>query len=132
MKKVHLVLIPIILFTTACSSPKSAVNNSPQRMERVVPDSYRIIVSFFSIGEGIDAKAKDKFLDFISYFEKKEMTKISMEEFHWGREGEVDYCMKLEELNAPQQVRFLQELRDILKDYNLIHIDENSPCLHKR
>src|SRR5688572_16103050 len=59
-----------------------------------VEEKYRFLVSFYSIGQGIDGDVQQKFLDWVNGYAKK----VVFEEAHWGREGEVDYCFKLTEL----------------------------------
>ena len=139
MKIVRPLFIALLIISVGCSSakktgsnPTKASNDSSQKKDNFNTDNYSLIVSFTSIGEGIDGKANNDFLAYIHSFEKFEMTKISIEEVRWGREGEVDYCMKLEELYATQFVRFVAGTKDLLKKNKLVQIYENKPCLHKR
>ena len=125
-----LAVAALLLIMTACYT-HAPYKPLPKTANAKEGDAYSLIVSFFSIGEGIDGKAKAAFLDYITTFEHNEMTKISYEEVHWGREGEVDYCMQLQELYATQQVRFVAGLKELFKDKKLVKLEQNSPCLHK-
>src|SRR4051812_47078921 len=53
---------------------------------------YRFVVSFISIGEGIDQNAKKTLDDHLVQWRNNTGKAIHSEEVHWGREGETDYC----------------------------------------
>lgn len=90
---------------------------------------YRFNVSFISIGSGVDYKAKDKYDAFVLDFAKRNgNVKLKHETSPWGREGEVDYCFSLSELNARQQGAFVQESKALLKDNKLVQFAENVVC----
>ncbi len=91
-------------------------------------DTYRLVVSFYSIGEGSDYKTKEEFEKFLTGYGKK----IAFEPAMWGREGEVDYCLKLNELSAPEQVDFVRKAKELLSKSKLVHVDENAKCVHKQ
>ncbi len=95
-------------------------------------DLYRLSVVFFSIGSGTDNKAMTAYEDFISDFAVKSGKNIDFERTPWGREGETDYCLRLNELDAKGQVDFVQQTKEKLKDAKWVHIYENEPCRHKR
>ncbi len=136
----YLCTLSLLLLFFGCSatkrSPNSGINQVQYKSESpkdsVSPVVYNLIVSFFSTHAGIDGKARAKFLDYKNSFEHFEMTKIGVEEVHWGREGEIDYCMKLEELYATQFVRFIDGLKETMKDFKSVRIYEKSICLHKK
>ena len=87
----------------------------------------RFIVSFYSIGEGIDEKTKDEFLKFLDSYTKP----LSYSPTHWGREGEVDYCLALNELSASEQTDFIKKAKEILAKSKLVHTQENAKCDHR-
>lgn len=87
----------------------------------------RLVVSFYSKGEGIDYKNKDAYEKFLNSYPKK----IAFEPTFWGREGEVDYCLKLNELSATEQAEFVRKTKELLGKSLLVHVDENAPCVHK-
>ncbi len=90
------------------------------------PDSFRLIVTFISIGAGTDPDAKT-FLDgyMLDY---KTRTGVSPKYIMipWGKEGEVDCCFSLIELKGPEQADFIEGLRNRMKGRELIQINENA------
>jgi hypothetical protein len=91
-------------------------------------ENYRVVISFASRGSGIDYTTQASFLKWVGEFTPH----VNYEETHWGREGEVDYCLKLSELSTTDQERFVKEARTQLGNKDLIFIKENTPCSHKR
>jgi hypothetical protein len=53
---------------------------------------------------------------------------LKVETFRWGREGEIDYCLKLSELNNQQQVKFIADTKELLKKSELVRYYENRAC----
>lgn len=90
-------------------------------------ENYRFIVSFYSIGEGVDAFSHRKFIAYLLDYKRKNKA-VYAEEAPWGREGEVDYCMKLIELNAVEQADFIKNLKTELVEARWVHYYENKPC----
>ena len=93
---------------------------------------YRFNVSFISIGSGIDSKAKQAFIEFIRSFEEKNKVKIIYETAPWGREGETDFCFKLSDLNKGNQIKFIADSKDNLKNSKLVRFTENTTCKNDR
>ncbi len=89
---------------------------------------YSLVVSFYSKGEGIDYKSQ---LEYSSLLKKNE-SKLNYEEVRWGREGEIDYCINLNNMSAQKKQEFISETRNLLSKSNLVHINENEQCVHKR
>jgi len=127
----------ILFFTFSCKSQKSKTSNNetqPKENQVIKTEStqnqgnYRFIVEFYSIGEGTDGKAKEKFNSFIENYQPKP----DFEKYLWGREGESDYCFQLKNMNESDQKKFVEEAKKLLSDSKLVHFSENSPCLHKR
>jgi hypothetical protein len=57
---------------------------------------------------------------------------LKQESFPWGREGEVDYCFQLSELNNSDQQSFINEIKSSIGTSKLVQVAENQPCIHKR
>lgn len=142
MKKVILFSM-LLIAVVACKSRKKVAVNTPAEQPTsqttqtpqvsALPDSmYRFTVSFISVGAGTDRKAKEKFNQFILQFNEKNNVKINVEIAGWGREGETDYCLKLNELNKQQQDQFITETKELLKSSTLVRYTENSMCKHKK
>jgi len=113
------------MITFACKSAKKNQNNPGV-------DTYRVIVSFISKGEGPDAKTKTSFESYVLSFGKKEGKTITYDIYSWGREGETDYCFYLKELSKGKQDDFVNGLKNLTKESSLVFINENSPCSHKK
>ena len=90
--------------------------------------TLRLQVSFYSIGAGIDGENKDKFDLWLKGLSKQ----VKYEETHWGREGEVNYCFTLVELNAKEQEKFIADTKAQLSKSTLVHINENANCDKKK
>ena len=90
--------------------------------------TYDLVLSFYSIGAGIDNEAKEGYDKFLEGYKGK----VNAEETRWGREGEVDYCLKLSGLSEGEKKDFVAKSRQVLEKSKLVHIKENSPCVHKK
>jgi len=99
---------------------------------RVRKQTSRLVVSFYSICCGIDHKTKEKLDKFIKQYEKAKGKRLTKAAVRWGREGEIDYCLKLSELSPRQQKKFISKVRSLLKRSKLVHINENVACQSKR
>jgi hypothetical protein len=92
----------------------------------------RLVVSFYSICCGIDHQAQEDLDKFIKRYEKTKGKQLTKAAVHWGREGEIDYCLKLSELSLREQKRFISKVRLLLKKSKLVHINENVACQSER
>ena len=123
MKKPKYFVLNLALFLSLMGLSGFAHGQS-QTSERTT----RLVVSFYSICCGIDHKAKENLDNFIKGYEKAKRKKLTKAAVSWGREGEVDYCMKLAELSRREQKRFIAKVRLLLKSSKLVHINENAAC----
>ncbi len=124
-----IVLSMVLLFTSAaCSmSKKAELNQSVTAENNVTNDSnYRFVVSFISFGSGIDRKAKSQYELFLKDFELKNNVTISYEKKYWGREGEVNFCFSLNELNKTEQESFILESKNLLANSNRVRLKETN------
>ncbi len=92
----------------------------------------RLVVSFYSICCGIDDKAQEKLDNFIKRYEKAKGKQLAKAAVRWGKEGEIDYCLKLSELSPKEQKKFIAQIRTLLKTSKLVHINENAACQSER
>jgi hypothetical protein len=131
-----IILFFAIVVFVACNTPKQATNIKLQNQvsqNTVLPDSiFRFTVSFISIGSGTDKKAMQQFMDFIEQFNNKNNVKITTEKAQWGREGETDYCLKLNEIDKNQQDKFIADVKEVLKTSTLVRYKEYDICKNKR
>jgi hypothetical protein len=105
----------------------SVSNNSDSQS-----NTSRLIISFISIGEGTDFKAKDTMDVFLARYQDENKKTVKYESVPWGREGEVDFCFKLSELNSKEQKKFVEDIRAKLKFSELVQVSENQPCRQRR
>lgn len=124
MHAVYLLTIGLFLLGS-CQSPRQGQATSSNA---AMQDVYRCTVSFISIGSGIDKVARQNFLSLIARYKNKTGKDIVFHSVSWGREGETDYCLRLAELSAEQQERFISELRDVLNSSTRVRVTENSTC----
>ena len=131
MKGLFFFIAIIALF--ACSSAKKTNDKKTTTQNIITIDTnYRFSVSFISIGAGTDKKAKQQFDSYITEYQQINKIKLSYEITNWGREGEIDYCLKLTELDKKKQELFVTETKEILKNSSLVRYKENAPCRQKK
>ncbi|MGV3630109.1 MAG: hypothetical protein ACO1O6_02835 [Bacteroidota bacterium] len=124
MKKYLFILF--LLPLAACHHSKK-LHDQPVSNEQAA-GNMRFIVSFHSIGSGINREALKLFDAFIPGFEEKNKVKLTIQKTRWGKEGEIDYCFKLDELKPKLQEAFISETKELLKDSKWVLYKENSPC----
>lgn len=88
----------------------------------------RLMISFYSIGEGSDYKLIKELEDTITSYAAQTGKNIDFVKSSWGREGENDFSFKLNELSKEEQSDFVKRVREILKKGKLVSIYENHPC----
>ncbi len=121
-----------ISFLLSCGSTKkiksddTAVAIESKQIDST--DNYRLIVSFFSPGNGIDHKMNRKFSEFLA----SNYPKLIYERAQWGKEGERDYCFLLKELTQKKKDQFVRESKELLAASSRVHVYENAPCRHKK
>lgn len=124
IKKTVTFLIITLLFSFFTCKSKSAATN----INSVTAENYRIVIAFISKGAGIDYKS----LEAVTKLIADQTKKTQVETFRWGREGELDLCLKLLELSTKEQKNLILEIKNIVGNADLVRISENSPCVHKK
>lgn len=121
-----------VLIFSACSSSRKlsekATSVVKPSYDNIADSSYSLVVSFISIGSGTDRIARKEYESFIKQFEEYNKTIILLKKVSWGREGEIDFCIKLSNLSNDLQKNFIEETKNMLKDLKLVRIEENSNC----
>jgi hypothetical protein len=132
----NLISLFAIITLFACNSTKKVTDQnattSTTQNTIATDTNYRFSVSFISIGAGTDKKAKQQFDSYITEYQQINKIKLSYEITNWGREGEIDYCLKLTELDKKKQELFVTETKEILKNSSLVRYKENAPCRQKK
>ncbi|MDJ0659057.1 MAG: hypothetical protein QNJ42_06145 [Crocosphaera sp.] len=85
------------------------------------------VVSFISIGSGIDRDMAQEFETFLS----TKYPDIPYETNPAGYEGERDYCFDLSNLSEEEQTAFQKESTQILQNSKLVQISEQENCPKK-
>ena len=80
--------ISIIGFSACKNNEKATADSAQNTQEMKQNNTYSLVVSFISIGQGVDSKAIEQYDEFIAQFEKDNKVKINLEKVPWGREGE--------------------------------------------
>lgn len=116
MRVFTLVFLSLLILSCKIAKNKEQGNNE------------RFVVSFISKGPGTDGKAIDQFKTFITEFEKKKEVKIPYTTARWGREGEIDFCFKMQDIKSKIQEAFISETKKLLESSDLVRYKENCPC----
>ncbi len=121
-----------VFIFSACSSSRKLSEKTTSDVkpsyDNIADSSYSLVVSFISIGSGTDRIARKEYESFIKQFEEHNKAIILLKKVNWGREGEIDFCIKLSNLNNDLQKNFIEETKNMLKDLKLVRIEENSNC----
>lgn len=132
----HLLLFIAFSGLIACSSSKKSFENSSNETvsnsESLADSIYSLRISFISIGSGTDKKTKQEYEQFLKQFEESNKVTILLDKASWGKEGEIDFCIKLTGLSDALRKQFIQETKDKLKNSKLVRIYENTTCKYKK
>jgi hypothetical protein len=138
--RITICLIFAVVFFSCCKSKQNGVSTPPAKPAPSAPlptsdeveaqkQAYNnVVISFYSIGEGVNAKAIEAIENFIGEYSKKINKAIPYSKIAWGREGEVDYCILLTELKPDERKIFVDESRRLARQFELTHFFENHPC----
>lgn len=88
-----------------------------------------MMLSFYSIGEGIDNKAVK---DLGIYLEQYKNSKVLIDTIWWGREGEIDFCLKFKNLSPEKKGDLINGIRKTLEKAEHVTIEENKDSSHRR
>lgn len=121
---------PATVQSTVSQAPLDEVIMSDQ--DKVNGNFYRLIVSFISIGEGTDRQGRETLDGVLADWKTKKGKEITFESVAWGREGENDFCFRINNLNEKEQQMFVSDMKTAFKGRSLVQITENQPCVHKK
>lgn len=129
-------IIPVFIFGAitllsvhaSCRTGKDTSQAAPTKIE----NTYDAVISFFSIGQGVDYRKKQAFDRLLKDFEEKQKVSLTTESYPWGREGEVDVCIRFTGLTKKQQSELLAQIESLIKESSLIRMGRNVSCEHKR
>ena len=115
---------------TTDSNVESVILKSVDSLKENATDTNncRLVILFYSIGQGSEYILSNAFEDSIGSYSIKFGKNIDYKKTLWGREGEIDFCLKLNELTTAEQAEFVILTRAQLKSAKWVNIFENYPC----
>ena len=93
---------------------------------------YSLVVSFYSIGGGIDFNVAKEYNQMLNSYTTSEGILLDFDKVSWGREGETDFCIRLNSFSKKEKEIFLEKSQNILKKTERVHTKENASCRQKR
>ena len=136
------IILPLVfaIIMISCKNNKSATSSITKNEEvidsipefKIDSNTCRLVIVFYSIGEGSEFPIFNAFEDSIGSYSQKIGKTIDYMKTSWGREGETDFCLKLNELSQTEQEDFISKTRLQLKIAKWVHIYENYPCPPRR
>ena len=118
--------------TPVVTSGADNVSDEKQSNTQTKKEIENIVVSFISIGEGIDFEVAESYKQFIDTWKSASGKSVTYETVNWGREGETDYCIDMTNISDNESKKFLSETQQRLKNNNLVKIDTNQKCREAR
>jgi len=114
--------------SSAAADPMPQNNPSilTQEQAKAAPATFRLMVTFISIGAGTDPDARNSLDAYILDYKTRTGKSPAYSMIPWGREGEVDCCFGLGELSTTEQEQFIRGLRNAMTGRELIQISENA------
>lgn len=141
MKKYSIIILMAVVALGACKAKKaeffgntsdSTANATNTNPAPSATDSIRFTVSFYSPGSGINYMAARKLDSFIANYQTNNNVTLTVYKTPWGREGEVDYCFNLSNMDSKKADALVQQVKDLLKGEDRINYKENTPCRELR
>jgi hypothetical protein len=111
---------------------KENIQNEGNKDKTSTEIPERLLVSFYSIGGGIDVKSAESFDRFILSYKTSDGKSISYERVPWGREGELDYCILFNGMQASNIEDFIESAKAKVADCKMVHFKPNGECKRKR
>lgn len=123
MKTKIILLLSIVMLALACKNSKNTQKEA---------DTYRVIVSFISKGEGPDAKTMAALESYLITYGNKIKGTVVYDKYPFGKEGETEYCFYCKEMKKGEQKDFVAGLTNLTKEAPLVLVKENAVCTHKK
>jgi len=128
---IGLILLSFIACKNSEQTPSQESNNKNKNINsnEII---YDVIISFTSMGEGIDNSLKKEVDSLIAKYNNKHHLNIKPEKVNWGREGEVDYNISLKNLSTAKKKEFISAIKEMVGISELTIIRLNRTAVHKR
>jgi hypothetical protein len=85
----------------------------PRPAQSFPQNKNNLVVSFISVGTGIDYKAKEKLQLLIEDFQREHDVNLEISIKNWGKEGETDYTCHLNRLSRKERRLFIEQVREM-------------------
>lgn len=126
MRKLLLfICLTTLIVGVSCKSKEKSSNNTTTTNTNAKVNStdkkHRFIISFISIGTGIDSDAYTKMEKFLA----SHPNKPKFETYIWGREGESDLAFQLKEISSKDQPKFISDLKAAIGESDRVQYKEN-------
>ena len=131
MKSIVLIFsIFALLATTSCKNKEKTTSKTASGTPTIATNGqknmqsekkYRLVISYSSIGTGIDNDAFEKMDKFVKEHPKKPV----YERFGYGREGETDVAFSLKEIKSGDQAKFITDLKTAMGKSDRVNYKEN-------
>ena len=122
MQRLLVFVLLVLMSFCHCRAQTAAAqkHSSPQTTEAA------LVISFYSIGTGVNGEAYDNVLAAIKKHNKQNHTRLRYEEIHWGREGERDLCFPAQ--NSRNFKLFIKQMEQKCAAYEHVRLAKNTPC----
>lgn len=117
---------PVPVAQSASPLPQTEPKVMTREEAKQAPETFRLMVTFISIGAGTDPDGKALLDNYIAQYKIRTGKSPAYVMIAWGREGEVDCCFNMDELTTSEQADFILGLRNSMKSRELIQITENA------
>lgn len=114
----------LFLALAACASDSDGITTGELETSPDPTATYRAVVSFTSVGTGIDTEVEADVLALVNTYD----IDLSPELHDWGLEGERNFCFTLRGLNEQAQEIFVGKLQEVSASSTLVFVYENARC----
>jgi hypothetical protein len=111
------IILTFSMLITQSLKMMAQTNSSSENNQRMTEYFY-VSIDFCSIGQGIDAKARDELFEYINKIQKKFKAVLFYERIHWGKEGEETIYLDLRNLSLNERQNVLNDFYSMFRDRN--------------
>lgn len=90
--------------------------------------TYRLVVRFVDNDQGVDEAARKAFDAFLDRYRSHHRVRLPVTIHDWGKKGERDYCLTLEELDPATQAHVVRRLHRFFGDTTRVELHERASC----
>ena len=146
MKIIYSAVFIVFLFACKNNNQSATARQEEKKTDTIITDTIinketniqtqnkadttvsRLVITFYSIGSGSEYALCKELEDSIESYSLKVGKTIDYKKTSWGREGEIDVCLKLNELSQEEREDFVVHTKTMLKKGKWVNIYDNKPC----